>query len=93
MRVHLFELLGSSERKWGVAGVWKIYPVELQERARLHFPYTLYYLLSCGICAPEETEAAGSSTVDSKYLYLQHTQRTLFAMVSYQFTPVVFYIK
>ena len=43
MRVHLFELLGSSERKWGVAGVWKIYPVELQERARLHFPYTTYY--------------------------------------------------
>ena len=43
MRVHLFELLGSSERKWGVAGVWKRYPVELQERARLHFPYTTYY--------------------------------------------------
>ena len=43
MRVHLFELLGSSERKWGVAGVWKIYPVELQDRARLHFPYTTYY--------------------------------------------------
>ena len=40
MRVHPFELLGSSERKWGVAGVWKIYPVELQDRARLHFPYT-----------------------------------------------------
>ena len=40
VRVHLFELLGSSERKWGVAGVWKIYPVELQDRARLHFPYT-----------------------------------------------------
>ena len=43
VRVHLFELLGSSERKWGVAGVWKIYPVELQDRARLHFPYTTYY--------------------------------------------------
>ena len=43
MRVHLFELLGSSERKWGVAGVWKIYPVELQDRARLNFPYTTYY--------------------------------------------------
>ena len=43
MRVHPFELLGSSERKWGVAGVWKTYPVELQERARLHFPYTTYY--------------------------------------------------
>ena len=43
MRVHLFELLGSSERKWGVAGVWKRYPVELQDRARLHFPYTTYY--------------------------------------------------
>ena len=43
LRVHLFELLGSSEWKWGVAGVWKIYPVELQERARLHFPYTTYY--------------------------------------------------
>ena len=43
MRVHLFELLGSSERKWGVAGVWKRYPVELQERARLHFSYTTYY--------------------------------------------------
>ena len=43
MRVHLFELLGSSERKWGVAGVWKIYPVELQDRARLYFPYTTYY--------------------------------------------------
>ena len=43
VRVHPFELLGSSERKWGVAGVWKIYPVELQERARLHFPYTTYY--------------------------------------------------
>ena len=43
MRVHLFKLLGSSERKWGVAGVWKIYPVELQDRARLHFPYTTYY--------------------------------------------------
>ena len=69
VRVHLFELLGSSERKWGVAGVWKIYPVELQDRARLHF---YFYLLSCGICAPEDTEAAGSSTVDSKYLYLQH---------------------
>ena len=68
VRVHLFELLGSSERKWGVAGVWKIYPVELQDRARLHFSL---YLLSCGICAPEETEAAGSSTVDSKYLFLQ----------------------
>ena len=40
MRVHPFELLGSTERKWGVAGVWKIYPVELQDRARLHFPYT-----------------------------------------------------
>ena len=40
MRVHPFELLGSTERKWGVAGVWKIDPVELQERARLHFPYT-----------------------------------------------------
>ena len=40
VRVHPFELLGSSERKWGVAGVWKIYPVELQDRARLHFPYT-----------------------------------------------------
>ena len=43
VRVHPFELLGSLERKWGVAGVWKIYPVELQERARLHFPYTTYY--------------------------------------------------
>ena len=43
VRVHLFELLGSSERKWGVPGVWEIYPVELQERARLHFPYTTYY--------------------------------------------------
>ena len=43
MRVHPFELLGSSERKWGVARVWRIYPVELQERARLHFPYTTYY--------------------------------------------------
>ena len=43
MRVHPFELLGSSERKWGVAGVWKRYPVELQDRARLHFPYTTYY--------------------------------------------------
>ena len=40
VRVHPFELLGSTERKWGVAGVWKIYPVELQDRARLHFPYT-----------------------------------------------------
>ena len=40
VRVHLFELLGSPDRKWGVAGVWKRYPVELQERARLHFPYT-----------------------------------------------------
>ena len=47
-------------------GSKKIYPVELQERARLHFSL---YLLSCGICAPEETEAAGPSTVDSKYLY------------------------
>ena len=72
VRVHLFELLGSSERKWGVAGVWKIYPVELQDRARLHFSL---YLLSCGICAPEETEAAGSSTVDSKYLFLQQWRR------------------
>ena len=69
MRVHPFELLGSSERKWGVAGVWKIYPVELQDRARLHFSL---YLLSCGICATEDTGAAGPSTVDSKYLYLQH---------------------
>ena len=43
VRVHLFELLGSSKRKWGVAGAWKTYPVELQERARLHFPYTTYY--------------------------------------------------
>ena len=45
VRVHPFELLGSSEQKWGVAGVWKIYPVELQERARLHFPYasSTYY--------------------------------------------------
>ena len=43
VRVHPFELLGSTERKWGVAGVWKRYPVELQERARLHFPYTTYY--------------------------------------------------
>ena len=65
VRVHLFELLGSSERKWGVAGVWKTYPVELQDRARLHFSL---YLLSCGICATEDTEAAGPSTVDSKYL-------------------------
>ena len=40
MRVHLFELLGSPDRKWGVAGVWKRYPVELQDSARLHFPYT-----------------------------------------------------
>ena len=43
VRVHLFELLGSSERKWGAAGAWKRCPVELQERARLHFPYTTYY--------------------------------------------------
>ena len=43
VRVHLFELLGSSERKWGAAGVWRTYPVELQDRARLHFPYTTYY--------------------------------------------------
>ena len=34
-------------------------------------PFYLY-LSSCGICAPEDTEAAGPSTVDSKYLYLQH---------------------
>ena len=47
-------------------GSEKRYPVELQERARLHFP---------GICAPEETEAAGSSTVDSKYLFLQQWRR------------------
>ena len=46
VRVHLFELLGSSERKWGVAGEWKIYPVELQDRARLHFPYTYYHVES-----------------------------------------------
>ena len=46
VRVHLFELLGSSERKWGVAGVWKIYPVELQDKARLHFPYTYYHVES-----------------------------------------------
>ena len=45
VRVHLFELLDSSEWKWGVAGVWNRYPVELQERARLHFPYTTYYLV------------------------------------------------
>ena len=45
-----------------------IYPVELQDRARLHFSL---YLLSCGICATEDTEAAGPSIVDSKYLYLQ----------------------
>ena len=71
MRVHPFELLGSSERKWRVAGVWKRYPVELQDRARLHFSL---YLLSCGICATEDTGAAGPSTVDSKYLYLQQSQ-------------------
>ena len=75
MRVHLFELLGSSERKWGVAGVWKRYPVELQDRARLHFSL---YLLSCGICATEDTGAAGPSTVDSKYLYLQHCQTDVY---------------
>ena len=46
MRVHLFELLGSSERKWGVAGVWKTYPVELQDRARLHFTSTYYHVES-----------------------------------------------
>ena len=46
MRVHPFELLGSSERKWGVAGVWKRYPVKLQDRARLHFPYTYYHVES-----------------------------------------------
>ena len=46
VRVHLFELLGSSERKWRVAGVWKIYPVELQDRARLHFPYTYHHVES-----------------------------------------------
>ena len=46
MRVHLFELLGSSERKWGVAGVWKRYPVELQDRARLHFTSTNYHVES-----------------------------------------------
>ena len=28
-----------------------------------------FFLLSCGICAPEDTEAAGPSTVDSKYIY------------------------
>ena len=72
VRVHPFELLGSSERKWGVAGVWKIYPVELQDRARLHFSL---YLLLCGICATEDTGAAGPSTVDSKYLYLQQWRR------------------
>ena len=66
------ELLGSPERKWGVPGEWKIYPVELQDRARLHFSL---YLLSCGICATEDTGAAGPSTVDSKYLYLQHWRR------------------
>ena len=67
VRVHLFELLGSSEWKWGVAGVWKIYP---ESKA----PFSLY-LLSCGICATEDTEAAGQSTVDSKYLYLQQTRQ------------------
>ena len=46
VRVHPFELLGSSERKWGVAGVWKIYPVELQDRARLHFTSTYYHVES-----------------------------------------------
>ena len=46
VRVHLFELLGSSERKWGVAGVWKRYPVELQDRARLHFTSTYYHVES-----------------------------------------------
>ena len=40
------QLLGSLERKWEVAGVWKIYPVELQDRARLHFPYTYYHVES-----------------------------------------------
>ena len=72
MRVHPFELLGSTERKWGVAGVWKRYPAR-QSKA----PFSLYYLLSCGICAPEETEAAGPSTVDSKYLYLQQQFTTI----------------
>ena len=24
--------------------MWKIYPVELQDRARLHFPYTYYHV-------------------------------------------------
>ena len=33
-------------------------------------PFYLY-LLSGGICAPEDTEAAVPSTVYSKYLYLQ----------------------
>ena len=41
MPVHLFVLLGSSERKWGVAQISGL----LQERARrLHVTYT-YYLV------------------------------------------------
>ena len=40
------ELLGSPERKWGLPGEWKIYPVELQDRARLHFPSTYYHVES-----------------------------------------------
>ena len=39
-------------------------------RQSMASPFYLY-LLSCGISAPEDTEAAGPSTVDSKYLYLQ----------------------
>ena len=68
VRVHLFELLDSSEQKWGVAGERKRYPIYYKSKASLFY----LYLLSGGICAPEDTEAAVPSTVYSKYLYLQH---------------------
>ena len=69
VRVHQFELLGSTEQTWGVAGEWKIYPLKLgsgryigllQEKARrLH----VIILIILWILCSRNTEAAVPSTV------------------------------
>ena len=50
-------------------------PTLLKSQTYVGEVYSNFSILSCGICAPEETEAAGSSTVDSKYIFLQQWRR------------------
>ena len=54
---------------WGVKGY-----IHFTTRKSKASPFYLY-LLSCGICAQEDTEAAVPCTVYSKYLYLQQWRR------------------